>query len=444
MPGSVPLTEAQGDFTIVDFNDATVLQAAIDFTTGVPNQIYRTDSANYNTGNDWTTTNLVLLPRLYKSGTPPVETCADNATYTVTVKWYHNTSGSWVLINSDQVTLSDTTNFAWVSTAVAGQYARFGIKVKGNILGVQSKSAQIKAEITYTDPISTLSSTSIAFFDVSVFATQKGAVALFIDTNNGFQFKNGALNQSDTITLTATLMRGSTADTTNLAYVWKQDGVTISGATAPSYTVSASQVFGDSLFSCTVTDSIEGDTYSNNVRITDLMDPIDVVISSSKGDKFNAGDATIVTTLTANLYQSGTPIANPSGSGFLWTLLNKDGSAGDWVSGTDATPDQGTYTTGALTGSGALNANYLTGLTLTNIRIGHTVTGTGVPAGTKVNKIDTVVVPNRVYLTKSLTAAGSSYTFSLAANEKVTATNQTTVSAADITIKGTILCKVLF
>lgn len=433
----VPLIQAQGDFTIVDFNDAPMLQAAIDYTAGKPMQIYKTDSASYNTGDDWAVTNLVLMPRLYISGATPIEVCA-NGSYTVTVKWYHNNSGSWVAINTNETTLTDTTNFAFVGTA-----ARGGIKIKANLLGIITKTAQVKAEITYTDALSTLSSTSVALFDISVFATQKGSVGLFITSDNGLSFKNGALNQADSLTLTAMLMRGSTVDTTNLTYVWKQDGVIISGATASTYTVTAAQVFGDSVFACTVTDSIEGDSYTNTVKITDMLDPIDVNIMSDVGDMFKAG-TTITATLTANLYQSGQPIAVPAGAGFLWSLLNKDGAATDWISGTDNTPTQGAYTTGALVGTGALGANYLTGLTLTNIRVGQSVTGVGVPAGTRVNKIDTVIVPNRVYLTTNLTAAGTSYTFSLANNEKVTTTNTATVTDGDITVRGRILAKVFF
>lgn len=433
----LPLTQAQGDFTIVDFNDAPMLQGAIDYTAGKAQQIYKADSASYNTGDDWAVTNLVLMPRLYISGATPIEVCA-NAGYTVTVKWFHNNSGSWVGVNSNETTLTDSTNFAFVGTA-----ARGGIKIKTNMLGIITKTAQIKAEITYTDALSTLSSTSIALFDISVFATQKGSTALILTSNNGLTFKNGALNQTDSLILTATLMRGSTVDTTNLTYVWKQDGVTISGATASTYTVTAAQVFGDSVFACTVTDTVELDNYTNTVKITDMLDPIDVNITSDVGDMFKAGTA-ITATLTANLYQSGQPLAVPVGAGFLWSLLNASGAATDWISGTDGTPTQGAYTTGALTGVGAINTNYLTGITLTNVRVGHSVTGTGVPAGTRVNKIDTVIVPNRVYLTDNLTAAGTSYTFALANNEKVTTANTTTVTDGDITVRGRIMAKVLF
>jgi hypothetical protein len=435
-----PLTQAQGDFTIVDFNDAPMLQALIDKTAGNPYQIYKADSATYNAGNSWDTTkdagvNLVLLPRLYVSGLPPVEVCAD-AGKTVTVNWYHDNSGSFVLINSSQTVLADATNFAFVNTS-----ARYGIKITKNFLGVATKSAKLKAEITYTDPISTLQSTSVAMFDLNVLAAQKGAVALILTSNNGLSFKNGALNQTDSLILTATLMRGSTEDTTNLTYVWKQDGVTIAGATTKNLTVTAGQVYGNSVFACTVTDSVELDNYTNTVMITDLMDNVDVNITSDVGDKFKA-NTTITATLTARLYQSGQPITAPAGAGFLWSLLNSAGAATDWITGTDNTPTQGAYTTGSLTGAGAINTNFITGLTLTNIRVGQSVTGTGVPAGSRVAKIDTVIVPNRVYITENLTAAGTSYTFALANNERLTTTNTTTVSDTDITVRGTILAKV--
>lgn len=440
---------AQGDFTIVDYNDAVVLQPLIANTTGVPYQIYKTDSLAYtlSPSTSWDTTvdsgvNLTLIPYLYQSGTTPVELCATSAN--VSIIWASNYADgvTYVNLNSSQTALTDA-NFALV-----GASARLGIKVTKNLFGndpVASKSAKIRATMSYLDPVSGLTSTSIAFFDIDVLSTVKGAVALIITSDKGLAFKNGVLNQADTITLTASLMRGSTLDTVGLVYTWRQDGVVVGGNTQ-TYVITAAQVYSKSVFSCNVIDAADDNVnYTASVTILDVLDPFSVEVSSDKGDAFKTGE-TITATLTARIVQGGVPITPLAGTAYIWNILNSAGANGTWsaaaVTAIADLPSRPSYTTGALTATtgGTTGSFTIPNIVVTNVRVGHSVAGVGVPAGTRVVNI----VGNAVTLSAAHTAAGSIYTFTLAASERLTQVSTCPVTHDDITVRGTIQCKAVF
>ena len=416
------LTQAQGSLTIVDFNDAPMLQGALEVTSGVTTQIYRTDSSSFRSGHDWAIDNITIMPRLYKSGVTPVEVCADNS-YIVTVVYEENISvpGTFTTINA-----ATNTDFTLV-----GATNRYGIKIVSNILGLLSNQGVIRAKITYTDSITGLSTTSIVDLNINIFATQSGAVALIITSNNGYTFKNAATSSNEDITLTATLMRGSTEDTTNLTYVWKQDDVVVGGNTS-TLTISAVNVYSKATILCTVSDSVDVGTYTATVSILDVTDPIQVNISSDIGNVFKIGAQTTAR-LSVLLYQSGSPITAPVGAGFLWALDNKDGADAAFTGNTSVS-------VGPLTGAGTVALNYIAGLTTVNLKVGYLVTGTGVPVGTRINRI----ADGRVYITNTITASSTSYTFTLPVSEKATTVNYIDITDADITVRGTITCKVLF
>lgn len=440
---------AQGDMTIVDYNDAMVLQPIIQNTTGVPYQIFKTDSLAFSTlpSTSWDTTinsgvNLTLIPYLYQSGTVPVELCSTSAA--VTIIWASNYADgtTYVNLNSTQTAMTDA-NFALV-----GASARLGIKITKNLFGnapVLSKSAKIRATMSYLDPISGLTSTSVAFFDIDVLSATKGAVALIITSDKGYAFKNGVLNQADAIVLTASLMRGSTLDTVGLVYTWKQDGVVVGGNTQ-TYTVTAAQVYSKSVFQCNVIDAADDNVnYTATVTIVDMLDPFSVEVSSDKGGAFKTGE-TITATLTARIAQGGMPIVPPAGTAYIWNILNSAGANGTWsaaaVTAIADLPSRPSYTTGALTATsgGVIGGLTIPNIIVTNIRVGHTVTGTGVPAGTRVVKI----VGNAVSLSNEHTAAGSVYTFSTSPSERLTQVATCPVTQDDITVRGTIQCKAVF
>lgn len=417
------LTQAEGSLTIVDFNDAPMLQGALDVTNGVTTQIYKADSSTYNQGNDWTIDNLEIVPKLYISGVTPIEVCNDPS-YTVTIVYEENISTSGVFSTID---VSGNPSFEFIDTNNNG---RFGIKVIDNILGTNSKQGIIRAKITFTDPNTGLSTTSIVSLNVNVFSTQKGAVALILTSDNGLTFKNASTDANEDITLTATLMRGSTVDDTHLTYVWKQDDVVV-GGNSNTFVLKATDVYSKTIIRCTVSDSIENDEYSASVAILDVTDPIQVNLSSDIGTVFKQGESATAT-ITANLYRGGTPFTAPAGSGFLWSLDGKNGANADFY-------NNSAVNVGPLDGTGVSGGHLVNGLTTTNLKVGYLVSGTGVPTGTRINRI----VSDKVYFTNLLTENGTSYTFTLPASEKVTTLNHTTVSDKDITVRGTITCKVM-
>ena len=414
------LTQTQGSLTIVDFNDAPMLQASIDVITGAPTQVYVSDLSDYSAGNDWSTVNLKLVPRLYRSGTPPVNVVTETDDE-VTVTWHQNFSGSW----------TEITNGGNYSLANNG---RDSLTVTGNVLGFKTKQGKIKAEITYQDPLTFLSTTGVALFDVNVIGTQLGSVALILTTDTGLTFKNGSTDSNQSISITAELLRGSTPDTTDLVYTWYQDGDVIAGEVSSTLTRVPDDIFSKAVISCTVSDTALGDSYTNSVQILDVTDPIQVNIVSNIGNIFKVG-AGNTARLTANLYRNGSPISSPTSAGYVWALLDKSGAPVSWATG-------GGVPNISRSGTGVSGDNFVTIPNVAALKVGYDAEGSNIPSGAKINRID----GTKVYLTESLIANGTSYTFGLDSHEKLSAPLQTYVDVShnDISVRGTVVAKVLF
>ena len=76
------MSKAQGQFTIVDLNDAVTLTGFINSNLA-KTQMYNPDNDTYTP--DWSTTNLVLTPSIYVAGT---STDKITSTEVISVKWY--------------------------------------------------------------------------------------------------------------------------------------------------------------------------------------------------------------------------------------------------------------------------------------------------------------------------------------------------------------------
>lgn len=419
------LTQTQGSLTIVDFNDAPMLQASIEVDTGSPTQVYKTDSSSYSAGDDWSVNNLKLIPQLFKSGSSPIEVCSDAGSL-VEVEWYHNFDGSWHLILDTDVGYS------------LANLGRDSMTISSNVLGIVTRQGQIKSEIKYTDNLTGLSTIGVSILNVNVIGTQTGSVALILTPDRGLTFKNGATANNNPITLTADLMRGSAIDDSDLTITWFQDGDEKQSLTSPAvgwntYEVTAADVFSKAVISCTAYDSALDDTYTNSVQIIDVTDPIQVEVSSDIGNIFKVGEANLAK-LTAKMYQNGYPIdALPAGIGYIWVLLNSVGNPRPWSSGGGAADV-------VISGTGIAGNNFVTLANTTNIYTGYDISGTGIPLNTKINRIDGL----KVYLTEKLTANGSLYTFGLDDHEKYTSVDYLNITDADISVRGTIVAKVFF
>jgi len=80
------MSRAQGQITIIDYNDALTLTGYIG-SNHPKTQMYNPDNGSYSP--NWATTNLVLTPSLYVIGDTTDKITSANVT---SVKWYQGTS----------------------------------------------------------------------------------------------------------------------------------------------------------------------------------------------------------------------------------------------------------------------------------------------------------------------------------------------------------------
>ena len=324
------MSKAQGQFTIVDYNDALTLTGYIGSNLA-KTQMYNPDNDTYSP--NWASTNVVLTPSLYVIGTTTDQITSAAVT---SVKWYVGSS----------------------STAItsSGNYALSGTKshiltIKGNVMA-GLPGIDYRCVVTYKDSSTGLSITHPLTISFSRVVNGSGITDLLVTTPTGNVFKN---NEVATLTAKAELWRGSIVDITNVAYKWAimDSSVTSSsssgydaafgtgwrklsdttgmytGTTTSTITIYAAAVDSYAVFRCVATDS---DSSSNtyNSKFTDVAtfidnsDPIQVVITSTGGDVFKNGQGSTV--LTAVVYQAGTEIDSEGKGTYTWTKYNKDGA----------------------------------------------------------------------------------------------------------------------
>ena len=95
------MSKAQGQFTIIDYNDALTL-TGYNGSNRAKTQMYNPDNGTYTP--DWSSTNLVLTPSLYVIGTTTDQITSSNVT---SVKWYIGSSTT-ALTTSGNYALSGT------------------------------------------------------------------------------------------------------------------------------------------------------------------------------------------------------------------------------------------------------------------------------------------------------------------------------------------------
>ena len=324
------MSKAQGQFTIIDYNDALTLTGYIG-STHVKTQMYNPDNGTYTP--DWVTHNVVLTPSLYVIGTTADKITSTNVT---SVKWYVGTS----------------------TTAItsSGNYALSGAKshiltIKANVMAGQP-GIDYRCVITYKDDSTGLSITHPLTISFTRVVNGSGITDLLVTTPSGNVFKN---TEVATLTAKAELWRGSTVDTTNVTYKWAVMDSTVtssssagydagfgtgwrklsdtagmySGTTTATITVYAAAVDSYAVFKCVATDSDStSNTYNSSftdvATFIDNSDPIQVVITSTGGDVFKNGVGSTV--LTAVVYQAGAEIDTDGKGTYTWTKYNKDGA----------------------------------------------------------------------------------------------------------------------
>ncbi len=324
------MSKAQGQFTIIDYNDALTLTGYIGSNLA-KTQMYNPDNDTYSP--NWASTNVVLTPSLYVIGTTTDQITSAAVT---SVKWY---------VGSSTTAITSSGNYA-----LSGTKSHI-LTIKGNVMSGQP-GIDYRCVVTYKDPSTGLSITHPLTISFSRVVNGSGITDLLVTTPTGNVFKN---NEVATLTARAELWRGSIVDITNVAYKWAimDSSVTSSsssgydaafgagwrkladttgmytGTTTATITVYAAAVDSYAVFKCIATDSDSSSstynsTFADVATFIDNSDPIQVVITSTGGDVFKNGQGSTV--LTAVCYQAGTEIDAGGQGTYTWTKYNKDGA----------------------------------------------------------------------------------------------------------------------
>lgn len=317
------MAKAQGQFTIIDYNDAINLTGYISSNLS-KTQMYNPDNGTYNP--DWSSTNLVLTPSLFLAGDG---TDIIASTEVQSVAWYEGSSETAI--------------------TTGGSYALSGTKnqiltVKGNVMaGLPGKD--FRCVVSYKDNTTELTIAHAMSISFSRVVNGSGITALDVTTPGGNIFKNGSVSS---LTAKAQLWRGSLVDSTNVSYQWYKLNPSITsdqgggagweklsnaaskyaGATSDTLTIYAAVVDSYATFKCVATDTDStsatfNETFENVASFVDMNDPISVQIFSTGGGFFKNGEGSSV--LTAKVYQAGEEIDTGGNGSYTWSKYDKDG-----------------------------------------------------------------------------------------------------------------------
>lgn len=323
------MSKAQGQFTIIDYNDALTLTGYIG-SNHARTQMNNPDNASFNP--DWKTTNLVLTPSLYVIGTTTDQITSSNVT---SVKWY---------VGSSTTAITSTGNYA-----LSGTKSHI-LTVKANVMD-GLPGIDYRCVITYKDGGTGLSITHPLTISFSRVVNGSGIADLLVTTPNGNVFKN---DEVATLIAKAELWRGSTIDTTNISYKWAMMDSSVTSSSSTGYdaafgtgwrklsdtngkytgtstntlTLYAAAVSSYAVIKCIAKDTdTTSATYDGSfmdvATFIDNSDPLQIIITSTGGDVFKNGEGSTV--LTAVCYQAGVEVDAGGAGTYKWTKYNKDG-----------------------------------------------------------------------------------------------------------------------
>ena len=204
------MSKAQGQFTIIDYNDALTLTGYIGSNLA-KTQMYNPDNGSYTP--DWKTKNLVLTPSLYVIGTTADQIATANVT---SVKWY---------VGDSNTAITAGTNYA-----LSGAKSHI-LTVKANVMA-ELPGIDYRCVITYKDESTGLSLTHPLTISFSRVVNGSGIVDLLVTTPNGNVFKN---EEVASLTAKAELWRGSTVDTTKVSYKWAVMDASVTATSSTGY-----------------------------------------------------------------------------------------------------------------------------------------------------------------------------------------------------------------
>lgn len=320
---------ATGSYTIIDYNDAPLLNGWIN-AYGAINQTYIPDTGEYSP--DYASSSLRLQASLFVSG---------NSTDLL-----ENPEG--VISNIQWKVMTSAGRLNEIPGANTREYL-----VNANLVDDYSKTYIFTCN--YTQPFSLISVPVQISINLTKTVNGTGIADLKISTPDGNIFKNG---NAETLGIEAQLWLGSKiigSVTSSSFKWWEQDpegkggahGVgngwklITSGSESGQYKITFNSptstsklevprdlVVSSEVYMCTCQNPDDSNIYKSTSVIMDYTDPITVRVESSGGDKFKNGIGSSI--LTARLFQAETEV-DTAGSKYTykWYKYDKNGNLVD-------------------------------------------------------------------------------------------------------------------
>lgn len=315
---------SSGQISIIDYNDAVTLTGIIN-TNLAKTQMFNPDNDTYNP--NWAIQNMILTPSLFKAGNAGDLIASSEVR---SVKWYIGNSTTAITANA-QYGLSGTKGHI--------------LTIKANVLaGIPAQD--YRCDITFLDSTTGLTLTHKMSVTLSRVINGSGITDAIATTPNGAVFKNSEVSS---LVGKIELWRGSTIDTTNVAYQWYMMDSSVStdqgggtgwkkltdvsglytGTTTNTITIYPNAVASYGVFKASIKDTDSASATYNQyfwdvITISDQSDPIQVVVESTGGDVFKNGVGS--STLTARLFQAGVEIdVAGTAYNYRWHKYNSNG-----------------------------------------------------------------------------------------------------------------------
>ena len=429
---------ARGQVTIIDQNDAVSLQAFVGSSQPLT-QVYNKDSNAYVPS--WVSAPfLILTPSLFVSGkaaTDQITSIGNAATLTPGIK---NGSAKWCKNGTAIATGQD-------SCTIGASSSKYALTVKANHMSTDTPHVRYSFEAVYIDA----NGLEIPFRAEIQFTQHLNAgamIAAVAFAPDGVIFKN---DEVATLRAHCDLWRGATIDTTNVTYAW---GIRDSGVFAPTTLTAA---------------AASGATTITVASVTNMEAGGKISIASAQYTVSSVNIATKVVTLTSGLSAaaaSGVAVSSPYYNAMLgegWSCLtsaNPRGVTAGWTTNeitvtADAVLNFETFkcaikdtdTSAGNASAGKVVCDILSFSDMSDPITVDLVSQKGFTIKNNGNDVDVRAALFRNG--EELDATGTDYTYTWklwnAAGTSVVKTytgKSITVSKADVTGKGTLMCEI--
>lgn len=314
------MAKAQGQFTIIDYNDAITLTGYIG-ASGAKTQMFTPDNGSYTP--DWSAENMVLTPSLFVAGGGGTDKITSNDV--LDVKWY-----------AGNETTAITNGSTYELSGAKSHILTIKANVMENLPGID-----FRCVVRYKDASTGLTLDYSMDISFSRVVNGTGIAELVVTTPDGNVFKNDAVAA---LTAKAELWRGSRVDNSGLSFQWYKMDASVSddqgagigwkrltdsasmytGCNTSILTVKSAAVESFATFTCIATDASDNVKYRDAASFVDVSDPVMVTITSNGGNIFKNGTGSTV--LTALVYRGGVEVDAAGEGTYTWTKYDADGN----------------------------------------------------------------------------------------------------------------------